>query len=120
MNKELFVKNIKNIRLAKGIKPTVACRESGAGTNLINQLENRGSIPSVEKVQLLAQYLGVTTSELLGEEDPHGEGPTQPYLVMRYNSLSPASQDKLVTFLEYLVAEESKKNVSESDTGKGE
>lgn len=120
LNKELFVKNIKNICLAKGIKPTVACRESGAGTNLINQLENRGSIPSVEKVQLLAQYLGVTTSELLGEEDPHGEGPTQPYLVMRYNSLSPASQDKLVTFLEYLVAEESKKNVSESDTGKGE
>ena len=120
MNKELFVKNIKNICLAKGIKPTVACRESGAGTNLINQLENRGSIPSVEKVQLLAQYLGVTTSELLGEEDPHGEGPTQPYLVMRYNSLSQASQDKLVTFLEYLVAEESKKNVSESDTGKGE
>ena len=37
---------------------------------------------------------------------------------MRYNSLSPASQDKLMTFLEYLVAEESKKNVSESDTQK--
>ena len=28
---------------------------------------------------------------------------------MRYNSLSPESQDKLMTFLEYLVAEESKK-----------
>ena len=79
-------------------------------------MESRGSIPSVEKVQLLAQYLGVTTSELLGEEDPHGEGPAQPYLVMRYNSLSPASQDKLMTFLEYLVAEEGKKNVSDSDT----
>ena len=36
--------------------------------------------------------------------------------IYRYNSLSPASQDKLMTFLEYLVAEESKKNVSESDT----
>lgn len=30
-------------------------------------MERRGSIPSVEKVQLLARYLGVTTSELLGE-----------------------------------------------------
>ena len=30
-------------------------------------MEGRGSIPSVEKVQLLAQYLGVTVSDLLGE-----------------------------------------------------
>ena len=116
MDKEIFVQNIKKFCVAKGVRPTIACRESGAGINLINKMESRGSIPSVEKVQLLAQYLGVTTSELLGEEDPHGEGPAQPYLVMRYNSLSPASQDKLMTFLEYLVAEESKKNVSDSDT----
>lgn len=74
------------------------------------QLEKPWQLPSAEKLHILAAYLGVTTSELLGEEDPHGEGPTQPYLVMRYNSLSPASQDKLMTFLEYLVAEESKKN----------
>ena len=71
---------------------------------------------SVIKFHILAAYLGVTTSELLGEEDPRGEGPAQPYLVMRYNSLSPESQDKIMTFLEYLVAEESKKNVSDSDT----
>ena len=116
MDKEIFVQNIKKFCVAKGVRPTIACRESGAGINLINKMESRGSIPSVEKVQLLAQYLGVTTSELLGEEDPHGEGPAQPYLVMRYNSLPPASQDKLMTFLEYLVAEESKKNVSDSDT----
>ena len=50
----------------KNVKPTVACRESGAGERLLENLK-RGSVPSVEKVQLLAQYLGVTTSELLGE-----------------------------------------------------
>lgn len=118
MNKRLFVQNVKFYCQQKGVKPTIACLESGAGKSLLSQIESRGSIPSVEKVQLLAQYLGVTTSDLLGEEGSRGEGPTQPYLVMRYNSLSPASQDKLVTFLEYLVAEESKKNVSESDTQK--
>ena len=101
---------------AKGVKPTIACRESGAGINLINKMESRGSIPSVEKVQLLAQYLGITTSELLGEDNPGLGGPAQPYLVMRYNSLSPEGQDKLMTFLEYLVTEENKKNVSDSDT----
>ena len=116
LDKELFVQNVKKYCAAKGVKPTIACRESGAGINLINKMESRGSIPSVEKVQLLAQYLGITTSELLGEDDPGLGGPAQPYLVMRYNSLSPEGQDKLMTFLEYLVTEESKKNVSDSDT----
>ena len=51
----------------KGVKPTVACKESGAGKDLINQIERRGSMPSVEKVKMLADYLGITTSDLLGE-----------------------------------------------------
>lgn len=70
MDKEIFVQNIKKLCSLRGIKPTIACRESGAGADLINQMERRGSVPSVERVQLLAQYLGVTTSQLLGEEKP--------------------------------------------------
>lgn len=67
MDAEIFVQNIKNCCELKGVKPTVACRESGVGSSFINNIEARGSIPSVEKVQVLADYLGVTTSELLGE-----------------------------------------------------
>lgn len=62
-----FVQNVKFFCERSNVKPTVACRESGAGKSLIDQMERRGSIPSVEKVQLLAQYLGITVSELLGE-----------------------------------------------------
>ena len=116
LDKEKFVQNIKRYCTLRGVKPTAACRESGVGTSFINNIESRGQTPSVEKVQQLAVYLNVTTSDLLGEDDPGLGGPAQPYLVMRYNSLSPESQDKLMTFLEYLVAEESKKNVSDSDT----
>ena len=66
----MFVQNIKLYCARKGVRPTAACRESGAGKDLLNQLERQRSIPSVEKVQQLAQYLGVTTSELLGETLP--------------------------------------------------
>jgi transcriptional regulator with XRE-family HTH domain len=62
-----FVENIKKYCRLKGVKPTVACRESGVGSSFINNIEVRGSIPSIEKAQLLANYLGITTSELLGE-----------------------------------------------------
>lgn len=67
MNVEIFVQNIKNHCKAIGTTPTVACEESGAGRNFMDNIK-KGSVPSVAKVQLLASYLGVTTSELLGEE----------------------------------------------------
>lgn len=70
MDKGIFVENIKKYCAQRGVKPTVACRESGVGTSFINNIEVRGQIPSVERVQQLAQYLGVTTSELLGEVLP--------------------------------------------------
>ena len=66
----IFVQNIKFFCERKGVKPTVACRDSGAGKSFIDQMERRGSIPSVEKVQLLAHYLGCTVSDLLGETSP--------------------------------------------------
>lgn len=67
MNTENFVQNVKKFCAIKGVKPTVACAESGAGKDLLGQLTKRGTIPSVERVQLLAQYLGCTVSDLLGE-----------------------------------------------------
>jgi len=70
MDKEIFVQNVKLFCKNKGIPPTVACRESEVGTSFLTDI-NRGQTPSVTKVQMLAQYLGVTTSELLGEQaDP--------------------------------------------------
>lgn len=73
MDKEFFVQKVKMLCLVKGVKPTNACKESGVGGSFINDVE-RGRVPSVEKVQMLATYLGVTTSELIGET----AGPSPP------------------------------------------
>lgn len=70
MDKTLFVQNIKFYCERKGVKPTNACRDSGAGASLISNIETRGQTPSVEKVEQLAHYLGVTVSTLLGESAP--------------------------------------------------
>lgn len=67
MNTEIFAQNVNDYCNRKGVKPTVACAESGAGKNLFSRLMTQGTVPSVEKVQLLAQYLGCTVSDLLGE-----------------------------------------------------
>ncbi|MGO5024592.1 hypothetical protein ACTQ4E_16200 [Lawsonibacter sp. LCP25S3_G6] len=67
MNKDLFVQTVRIICLRKGIRPTNACKEAGVGGSFLSDI-NRGQTPSVTKVQMLAKYLGVPTSTLLGEK----------------------------------------------------
>ena len=66
MDVHTFVQNVKSLCALKGISPTSACKESGVGTSFIPDIK-RGRIPSVDKFERLALYLGVTVSELLGE-----------------------------------------------------
>lgn len=104
MDKELFVKNVEKICGEKGIKPTVACVESGAGRNFLVQIKGRGSVPSVEKVQLLARYLGCTVSDLLGEQPPksakaaapEGSGLSEEFARI-FQGLTPENQNKIIS-----------------------
>lgn len=105
MNVNVFVQNIKLFCKNKGIKPTIACEQSGAGKNLLNHIESRGSIPSVEKVQLLANYLGVTTSELLGEtKEPtvQDDGLTdgEQALLNLFRQLTPEQQEMVIRMVQ--------------------
>lgn len=109
MDKQIFVQNIKKYCALRGVKPTIACRESGAGADMINQIERRGSVPSVERVQLLAQYLDITVGELLGERPPDvPKFPDHPYLVLRYDKLSKEAQQEVMAFIEFKAAQEAK------------
>lgn len=130
MDKELFVQNIKRFCALRGVKPTIACRESGVSASFISNIEGRNQTPSVEKVQMLAQYLGVTTSELLGESTPEEEAratlvehlaqsvkdeskmldyvrPKEPGhsdLIVKFNTLSPNDQEEVLAIIEMKLA----------------
>lgn len=108
MNAEIFVQNIKYYCEQKGVKPTNACKESGVGGSFINDIE-RGRTPSVAKVQMLADYLGVTTSELLGEKQPatgEGNGPSENEMLFR--KLPPDLQEEALRYMRYLAAQSDK------------
>lgn len=105
MDSVVFVQNIKKFCDLKGVKPTVACRESGVGTSFINNVE-RGQTPSVAKVQMLADYLGVTTSELLGEKKaPAAEDSSEreKEFVQLFQKLTPEQQDMILAQLKGVV-----------------
>lgn len=95
MDKEKFVQNVKRYCAQKGVKPTVACAESGAGKDLIGKLMGRGSVPSIEKVQLLAQYLGCTVSDLLGES-PSLLDPTMKAFADAFMTLTPENREAVL------------------------
>lgn len=97
MDRDIFVQNIKAHCAAKGVKPTVACRESGVGTSFINDLE-RGKTPSVAKVQMLAQYLDCTVSDLLGE-DPTPPDPVRQEFIRLLDGMTAEQRNELFAFM---------------------
>lgn len=104
MDANIFVQNIKYLCVKKGIKPTNACKESGVGSSFINDIE-RGRTPSVAKVQMLADYFGVTTSELLGETkkptvQDDGLTEAEQALMDLFRQLTPEQQDMVIRMVQ--------------------
>lgn len=104
MSVELLVQNIKLFCASKGTTPTAACEASGAGRNFMDNLK-KGSIPSVLKVQLLADYLGITTSELLGETkkptvQDDGLTEAEQALMDLFRQLTPEQQDMVIRMVQ--------------------
>lgn len=103
METELFVQNVKKYCALKGVKPTNACAESGAGKSLMSDITNRGRIPSVERIQLLAQYLGCTVSDLLGEKAISSPPSEDDELLQKITALDPEARKQAEDYLDYLI-----------------
>ena len=78
MNLLFFMQNVKRLLDERNISYSRAGRESGAGIDFVRNMERKNSWPSIEKVALMADYLGITVGELLGEELPRAGPNPQP------------------------------------------
>ena len=107
MDKDFFVQKVKLLCLQKGIRPTNACKESGVGGSFLSDI-NRGQVPSVAKVQMLAEYLGVTVSELLGETISSGTASCGPDILVKFQQLTPENQKEVLAFIEFKHGQQSK------------
>lgn len=106
METELFVQNVKKYCALKGVKPTNACAESGAGKSLMSDITNRGRIPSVERIQLLAQYLGCTVSDLLGEKAMSSPPSKDDELLQKISTLAPERRKQAEEYLDFLITQQ--------------
>lgn len=98
VDKDKFVRNVELLCRLRNVPPTVACRESGAGKDFLTNVK-KGQSPALGKAQMLAQYLGCTVSDLLGETPGTlldvPEGPTEQFLKL-FSSLDDKAQNEIV------------------------
>ena len=101
MDNIAFVQKVKMLCLKKDLKPSDVCTECGLGSSFLPDIK-RGRVPSVDKVERLAAYLGVTTSELLGEDSPAPVAEAAPAglseLGRIYRSLNHEGREKLLGY----------------------
>lgn len=99
MDKETLITNIETYCKTKKIKPSPACIAAGLGKNFLTDIK-RGQTPSVAKIAALAAYLGVTTSDLVGDSrDPPGSKEISEL----YAQLNEEGQEILMDYARHLV-----------------
>ena len=100
MNNETLIFNIQKYCGLRNIKPTPAAIAAGVGRTFFADLK-RDKTPSVAKVAVLAAYLGVSTSDLVGDAATPAE--LAP-LAAAWAELNDEGRSRLVAYAEDLVA----------------
>ena len=99
MDKESLIANVKKYCAARNEKPTNACSAAGVGKSFVSDVA-RDKMPSVAKVADLAAYLGVSTSDLVGDaKTPADLAP----LADAWSELNEEGRAKLVEYADDLV-----------------
>lgn len=100
MDKETLIYNIQRFCEARNTKPTPACIAAGVGHSFLTDIK-RNKMPSVEKVVMLAAYLGVSVSDLIGDvKTPAELAP----LASAWAELNDEGRARLVAYAEDLTA----------------
>ena len=72
----------------------------------MSDITNRGRIPSVERIQLLAQYLGCTVSDLLGEKATSSPPSKDDELLQKISALAPERRKQAEEYLDFLITQQ--------------
>lgn len=104
MDKDILIQNIKKCCADKGELPTIASVNAGVGKDFLSDIK-RGKIPRLDRIVDMAAYLGVTTSDLVGDNVSNSDAfePSEK-LVVLFEQLNPEGQEKLLDYADDLVS----------------
>lgn len=104
MDVKKFVENVEILCKIKGVTGTKACLESGLSRSFLTDFKSKSQNPRIESLEKLADYFGVTISELLGEAPFHAvESDTisdaDRHLLDAYHQATPDTQKAVIRVL---------------------
>ena len=68
-NKEIMARNIKKYMDRKGVSSAEVCRTLGFKTNTFSNWVTAKIYPRIDKIEMLAQYFGVSKAALVEDSD---------------------------------------------------
>ena len=102
MDNEQLIANIARAAAAQNISTSRACINAGCGKSFISDIK-RGQVPSVARIAQLAEYLDVTTSDLVGDKRP-GADEEEARLLGLLDELNEEGRERLLDYAEDLTA----------------
>ena len=115
MDNEQLIMNIANCAAARNESTTRACINAGCGKSFISNIK-RGQTPGVALVAQLAAYLGVSTSDLVGDKRP-GADEEEARLLGLYDELNDEGRERLIEYAEDLTASGRYKKARSAELG---
>ena len=69
-NREVMARNIKRNMGEMGVNSTEVCRALNIKQNTFSDWINAKTYPRIDKIELMAQYFGITKAELVEDQGP--------------------------------------------------
>ena len=90
----MFIEKLKSLMKERKVTNKQLCSDISIGINQIKYWEKNGNIPSGDVLKKIAEYFGVSVSELIEEKKPQ-EGRLEEFIKL-YSSLSPELQESFL------------------------
>ncbi|MBQ1215215.1 MAG: helix-turn-helix transcriptional regulator [Firmicutes bacterium] len=90
---------LKELRKKRGMSQVELSKVSGVSQQAISNTETGRNDPSAETIRMLSSALGVSTSELLGEDfilEEHKLTPREYKMISEFRKLNPSGQKHMI------------------------
>lgn len=95
----MFINNLENILLQKNISTYRMCQDTSIATSSVSGWK-QGKMPSIEKLIIIAQYLEVSSDELLGINTKNDFTTEEQQIIKAYRTVSPEIKNVIKATLE--------------------
>lgn len=83
-NKEVMSKNLKKYMDKKGVNAAEVCNALGFKPNTFSNWINAKIYPRIDKIQMLAEYFGISKAALVEDADNITLSPKEEILILNY------------------------------------